>query len=41
MERVQKAGAAFRSLTEAIATSTAHGRMLMHMIGAWPNSSAL
>lgn len=35
MERVEAAGASFRSLTEAIDTSTAPGRMLMHMIGAF------
>lgn len=35
MERVEKAGAGFRSLTEAIDTTTAPGRMLMHMVAAF------
>jgi DNA invertase Pin-like site-specific DNA recombinase len=31
MERVREAGAGFRSLTEAVDTTTAAGRMMMHM----------
>lgn len=34
MEQVHAAGAAFRSLTEAIDTTTAAGRMLMQMLGS-------
>lgn len=34
MEKVHAAGAAFRSLTEAIDTTTAAGRMLMQMLGS-------
>ncbi|MCA3705024.1 MAG: recombinase family protein [Methylobacterium sp.] len=34
MEQVNAAGAAFRSLTEAIDTTTAAGRMLMQMLGS-------
>src|SRR6266581_9518823 len=33
MERIAHAGAGFRSLTEAIDTTTAAGRMLMQMVG--------
>src|SRR5439155_13604791 len=35
MERVEKAGAGFRSLTEAIDTTTPAGRMMMQMVGAF------
>ena len=35
MERVDGAGAGFRSLTEAIDTTTAAGRMMMQMVGAF------
>ena len=31
MERIQEAKAGFRSLTEAIDTTTAHGRMMMQI----------
>src|ERR1700731_3384639 len=34
MERIQEAKAGFRSLTEAIDTTTAPGRMMMQMVGA-------
>ena len=35
MERIEKAGAGFRSITEAIDTTTAAGRMMMQMVGAF------
>ena len=35
MERLGKAGAGFRSLTEAIDTTTPAGRMMMQMLGAF------
>ena len=35
MERLRKASAGFRSLTEAIDTTTAAGRMMMQMVGAF------
>lgn len=35
MERIAKAGAGFRSLTEAIETTSPAGRMLLHMVGAF------
>src|SRR5580698_9825323 len=35
MERLGEAGAGFRSLTEAIDTTTAPGRMMMQMVGAF------
>ncbi len=35
MERVREAQAGFRSLTEAIDTTTPAGRMLMQMVGAF------
>ena len=35
MERIENAGAGFRSLTEAIDTTTAAGRMMMQMVGAF------
>lgn len=35
MERIEEAGAGFRSLTEAIDTTTPAGRMLMQMIGSF------
>lgn len=38
MERPEEAGAGFRSLIEAIGTTTPAGRMMMQMVGALPNS---
>src|SRR5881409_1005771 len=35
MERLGDSGAGFRSLTEAIDTTTAAGRMMMQMVGAF------
>lgn len=35
MDRIANAGAGFRSLTEAIDTTTAAGRMMMQMVGAF------
>jgi len=35
MERIDKAGAGFRSLTEAIDTTTPAGRMMMQMVGSF------
>src|SRR2546422_6665787 len=35
MERLAQAGAGFRSLTEAIDTTTPAGRMLMQMVGSF------
>src|SRR5208337_5462711 len=35
MERIGKAGAGFRSITEAIDTTTPAGRMMMQMVGAF------
>lgn len=35
MERIDQAGAGFRSLTEAIETTTPAGRMMMQMLGAF------
>jgi DNA invertase Pin-like site-specific DNA recombinase len=35
MERIALAGAGFKSLTEAVDTTTAAGRMMMHMVGAF------
>jgi DNA invertase Pin-like site-specific DNA recombinase len=35
MERVQAAGAGFRSLTEAVDTTTSAGRMVMQMLGSF------
>lgn len=35
MERIGNAGAGFRSLTEAIETTSPAGRMLLHMVGAF------
>lgn len=35
LERIEKAGAVFQSLTEPIDTSTGAGRMMMHMLGAF------
>ena len=35
MERLETAGAGFRSLTEAIDTTSAAGRMMMQMVGAF------
>ena len=35
MERIQEAKAGFKSLTESIDTTTAAGRMMMQMVGAF------
>jgi DNA invertase Pin-like site-specific DNA recombinase len=35
MERIDKAGAGFRSLTESIDTTTPAGRMMMQMVGSF------
>lgn len=35
IDRINKAGAGFRSLTEAIDTTTAAGRMMMNMVGSF------
>lgn len=35
MERIEKTGAGFKSLTEAIDTTTPAGRMMMQMVGAF------
>jgi DNA invertase Pin-like site-specific DNA recombinase len=35
IERIEQAGAGFRSLTEAIDTTTPAGRMLMQMVGSF------
>ncbi len=35
LERIEKAGASFQSLTEAIDTGTPAGRMMMQMLGAF------
>lgn len=35
LERIEKAGATFQSITEPIDTSTGAGRMMMHMLGAF------
>jgi DNA invertase Pin-like site-specific DNA recombinase len=35
MERIQKAEAGFRSLMESLDTTTAPGRMMMQMVGAF------
>lgn len=35
LERVEKAGAGFRSLTENIDSTTPSGRMMMHMLGSF------
>jgi DNA invertase Pin-like site-specific DNA recombinase len=35
MERIAKAGAGFRSITENIDTTTPAGRMMMQMVGAF------
>lgn len=35
LERIERAGAGFQSLTEAIDTTTASGRLLMQMLGAF------
>jgi DNA invertase Pin-like site-specific DNA recombinase len=35
MERVQERKAGFRSLTEAVDTTTPAGRMMMQMVGAF------
>jgi DNA invertase Pin-like site-specific DNA recombinase len=35
LDRIQKAGAAFQSLTEQVDTSTSAGRMMTHMLGAF------
>ena len=35
MEKIQQAGAGFQSLTEAIDTTSAGGRMMMQIVGAF------
>ncbi|MDP1712881.1 MAG: recombinase family protein [Candidatus Nanopelagicaceae bacterium] len=35
LERIEKSGATFQSITEPIDTSTSAGRMMMHMLGAF------
>lgn len=35
LDRIEKAGAGFRSLTENIDSTTASGRMMMHMLGSF------
>ena len=35
MEKIEAAGAGFRSLTEAIDTTTPAGRMMMQMVGSF------
>jgi DNA invertase Pin-like site-specific DNA recombinase len=35
MERIARAGAGFRSVTENIETTTLAGRMMMHMVGTF------
>jgi len=40
MERLADAGAGFRSLTEAIDTTTPAGRMMMQMVGSFRTSDA-
>jgi DNA invertase Pin-like site-specific DNA recombinase len=35
MERIHEAGAGFRSLTEAVDTTTAAGRMMIQMLGSF------
>lgn len=35
MERIERTGAGFRSLTEAIDTTSAAGRMMMQMVGSF------
>ena len=35
MEKIQEAGVGFRSLTEAVDTTTPAGRMMMQMVGAF------
>jgi DNA invertase Pin-like site-specific DNA recombinase len=39
MERLGEAGAGFRSLTEAIDTTTPAGRMMMQMVGAFADNA--
>ena len=41
MERLGEAGAGFRSLTEAIDTTTPAGRMMMQMVGAFADYAEL
>ena len=39
MERLGDSGAGFRSLTEAIDTTTAAGRMMMQMVGVFADNA--
>ena len=39
MERLGESGTGFRSLTEAIDTTTPAGRMMMQMVGAYSNDA--
>ena len=41
LERVREAGAGFRSLTEAVDTTTAAGRMIMQMLGSFARIRAV
>jgi DNA invertase Pin-like site-specific DNA recombinase len=41
LDEIGKAGASFRSLADAWAdTTTPHGRLMLTVLAAWPNSSA-
>ena len=40
VEDLSARGIGFRSLTEAIDTTTSGGRLVFHIFGAWPNSNA-
>ncbi|MGB4117335.1 MAG: recombinase family protein [Polaromonas sp.] len=35
IQRIERAGASFQSLTEHMDTTTSHGRMMMHVLGAF------
>jgi DNA invertase Pin-like site-specific DNA recombinase len=39
MERISRAGAGFRSVTENIDTTTPAGRMMMQMVGAFADDA--
>ncbi|AUX78863.1 resolvase/recombinase domain-containing protein (plasmid) [Sinorhizobium fredii] len=41
LEKIEAAGAGFRSLTEAIDTTTPAGRMMMQMLGSFAESRVL
>ena len=40
IENLRVRGIGFRSLTEALDTTTAQGRLVFHMLARWRNSSA-